>query len=260
MRPGAPVRHISVIGIGAGDPDHITVQAIAALNRLDVVFVIEKSGDTEELSRFRHAIFERHLAPGRECRVVEIADPLRDRRSHAYASAVADWREERARAWEHAMTHELADDGRGGFLVWGDPSLYDSTIAVLQRVREGGLRFEYDVIPGVSSVHALTARHGISLNRVGGTVQITPGRRLKDGFPADADDIVVMLDPDCVFCDLDEPGLEIYWGAYLGTPDEMLVAGPVSEVGDEIRRLRHEARERKGWVMDTYLLRRARET
>jgi precorrin-6A synthase len=30
----------------------------------------------------------------------------------------------------------------------------------------------------------------------------------------------------------------------------------VADVADEIRRLRSEARERKGWVMDSYLLRR----
>jgi precorrin-6A synthase len=253
------MRQISVIGIGAGDPEQVTLQAIAALNRLDVLFVIEKDGDAAELAEFRREVFARHLAPGRACRVVELADPPRDRRAERYADAVEDWRDARARTWEGAIAHELPDGGCGGFLVWGDPSLYDSTIAVLDRIRAGGaLQFEREVIPGVSSVHALTARHGIALNRAGGTVQITPGRRLKAGLPADADDVVVMLDRDCVFCELDEPGLEIYWGAYLGTPDELLVAGRVSDVGNEIRRLRHEARQRKGWVMDTYLLRRAR--
>jgi precorrin-6A synthase len=48
----------------------------------------------------------------------------------------------------------------------------------------------------------------------------------------------------------------IYWGAYLGTPDEILVSGPLAEVAEEIRRVRAEARERKGWMFDTYLLRR----
>jgi precorrin-6A synthase len=51
-------------------------------------------------------------------------------------------------------------------------------------------------------------------------------------------------------------GVEIYWGAYLGTSDELLIAGPLAAVRDEIARVRAEARERKGWMFDTYLLRR----
>jgi precorrin-6A synthase len=48
----------------------------------------------------------------------------------------------------------------------------------------------------------------------------------------------------------------IYWGAYLGTADEILVSGPLAEVADEIQRVRARARDRKGWMFDTYLLRR----
>jgi precorrin-6A synthase len=46
------------------------------------------------------------------------------------------------------------------------------------------------------------------------------------------------------------------WGAYLGTDDEVLVAGPLTEVRDEILRLRRDKRAAKGWIMDIYLLRR----
>jgi precorrin-6A synthase len=250
------VRHLAVIGIGAGDPDQITLQAVAALNRLDVLFVVDKPGEAAELSRFRDEICRRHLARD-GTRIVRISDAARDRAASAYGAAVESWRAERARAWERAIAAELGNDDRGGFLVWGDPGLYDGTIAVLERVlARGRLRFEYEVIPGVSSVHALTARHRIPLNRIGGAIQITTGRRLRAGMPADADDVVVMLDPSCTFAALAHDDLDIYWGAYLGTPDELLVAGPLAAVADEIRRLRAEARTRKGWVMDTYLLRR----
>jgi hypothetical protein len=67
---------------------------------------------------------------------------------------------------------------------------------------------------------------------------------------------VVMLDADCSFRHLDGDGLEIHWGAYLGMDDEILVSGRLDEVGPEIERLRADARERKGWIMDAYLLRR----
>ncbi|HET9893035.1 MAG TPA: precorrin-6A synthase (deacetylating), partial [Mycobacterium sp.] len=67
---------------------------------------------------------------------------------------------------------------------------------------------------------------------------------------------VVMLDADCSF-QVCAPDTLIWWGAYLGTDDELLIAGTVGEAGPRIVSLRAEARERHGWIMDTYLLRPA---
>jgi precorrin-6A synthase len=250
------MRRVLVIGIGAGDPEHVTVQAINALNQADVFFVIEKGHETDELVRLRREICERYIDE-QTYRIVEIADPPRDRTTPAYREAVEDWRAQRAELWEHAIADELDDDGCGAFLVWGDPSLYDSTLAVLEQIlARGTVAFEHEVVPGISSVQALTARHRMPLNRVGRAVQITTGRRLAEGFPDGVDEVVVMLDADCSFRHLDDEGLEIHWGAYLGMDDEILVSGRIDEVGPQIERLRAEARERKGWIMDAYLLRR----
>ena len=245
-----------MIGIGAGDPEHVTVQAIRALNEVDVFFVIDKGHETEELVRLRREICERYIED-RSYRIVEVPDPPRDRGAAAYRSAVDDWRRRRAEVWERLILDELVEDDCGAFLVWGDPSLYDSTLTILgQILARGAVAFEHEVVPGISSVHALTARHRTPLNRVGGAVQITTGRRLAEGFPDGVDDVVVMLDGDCSFRHLVDDGIEIYWGAYLGTDDEILVSGKLGEVAGEIERVRREARERKGWIMDSYLLRR----
>jgi precorrin-6A synthase len=142
------------------------------------------------------------------------------------------------------------ESGVGAFLVWGDPSLYDGMIDLMER-----LGIPYAVIPGISAVSALAARHRVVLNRVAGDVLITTGRRVAAGLPDGARDVVVMLDPGQAFTALDGDW-EIYWGAYLGTPDEILIAGRLREVADEIVRVRAEARARKGWMFDTYLLRR----
>jgi precorrin-6A synthase len=156
------------------------------------------------------------------------------------------------------VTDELADGETGGFLVWGDPSLYDGTLNLLRDVA-GRTGIEIVSIPGISSVAALAAAHGLILNRVGTPVLITTGRRLvEQGMPRDVDDVVVMLDGRTAFADLPDTDLDIYWGAYLGTPDEILVAGDLGAVRDHIARLRTEARARKGWIMDIYLLRRRR--
>jgi precorrin-6A synthase len=251
------MRRVLVIGIGAGHPEQLTVEAIRGLNAVDVLFVVDKPGERRDLARAREEICERYVER-RPYRIVELSDPERDRGAAAYREAVEAWRARRAEVWEAAIRDELGEDGSGAFLVWGEPALYDSTIGVLDRIVErGAVALDYEVIPGISSVQALAARHRVPLNRVGRPVQITTGRRLAEGFPAEADDVVVMLDADCTFRRVADGDTEIYWGAYLGTEDEILVSGTVSEVGAQIERLRAEARERKGWIMDTYLLRRA---
>jgi precorrin-6A synthase len=251
------LRTILVIGIGAGDPEHVTVQAIKALNRADVFFVVDKGSQAPELVRLRHEIIARYVEGAR--RIVALPDPPRDRAAPAYRDGVEDWRHRRAEGWERAIAGELADGGCGAFLVWGDPALYDSTLAVLDEIlARANVAFDHEVIPGISSPQALAARHRIPLNRVGGAVQITTGRRLQAGMPDGADDVIVMLDADCAFTRLEDSDIDIHWGAYVGTDEEILVSGPVAEVGAEIERVRREARERNGWVMDTYVLHRSR--
>jgi precorrin-6A synthase len=250
------MRRLIVIGVGAGDPEQVTVQAVNALNRVDVFFVLDKGAVKQELVDLRQEILDRYVRD-RSYRVVHGRDPERDRESGAYTEAVDDWRRRRADVCEQMITRELGEGQTGAFLVWGDPSLYDSTLAILADVlARGGVTFEVDVIPGISSVSQLAARHRTGLNQVGGAVQITTGRRLASGWPAGVDDVVVMLDAHNAFTGVEDA--EIFWGAYLGTPDEILVSGPLPEVAEEIVAARAEARRRKGWIMDTYLLRRTR--
>jgi len=253
------MRRLVLIGIGAGHPDHVTAQAARAIDATDVVFVVTKEG-TDELVALRHQVVARHRTTDAPLRTVELHDPERPwRTAPDYPAAVAGWREQRADLWEAALRDELGEDDTGAFLVWGDPSLYESTLTVVQEVRARGVvDFDLEVVPGVSSVHALTAAHQISLNRVGRAVQITPARLIAEhgGLPADVDDVVVMLDARTTFADIPADGLDIYWGAYLGTPDELLIAGPLAQVAPEIVRARADAKERKGWMFDTYLLRR----
>ena len=243
------MRRIHVIGIGAGDPGYVTAQAVDALNEVDVFFAMDKGATKGDLVALRREICERFIRePG--YRFVELADPVRATQGD-YVQIVADWHAARADVWATAIRDELADGGTGAFLAWGDPSLYDSTLRILDMVAER-LDFTFDVIPGVTAIQALTARHRIPLNDVGEPVLITTGRRLREEGLSGA--AVVMLDGDCAFLDC-APSTQIWWGAYLGTPDEILVAGSVGEVGERIAAQRAEARARHGWIMDTYLLR-----
>jgi precorrin-6A synthase (deacetylating) len=248
-------RKIIVIGIGAGNPEHVTIEAIKALNRASVLFIPDKGAEKAELARVRRDICNRYIEND-GYRMVDFDVPPRVRPSKDYSRGIAEWRDSVERTYEQLIAEELGEGECGAFLVWGDPSLYDGTLRILDSLqRRGAIAFDYDVIPGISSVQALAARHRVPLNRVGGTVTITTGRRIMEKFPDGSDSVVVMLDADMAFMSVDGD-MEIHWGAYVGTGDEILVSGRLAEVRDEIVRARAEARERHGWIMDTYLLTR----
>ncbi|MFT3973143.1 MAG: precorrin-6A synthase (deacetylating) [Amaricoccus sp.] len=246
---------IVVIGIGAGNPEHMTVEAIGALNAADLVLVPRKGAAKADLADLRRAICARYL-DNPATRIVEFDMPVRDRagdsRADGYRAGVEDWHRAIAACYRRLLEGE---SGRAALLVWGDPALYDSTLRILDLLSADGLAFTRRVVPGISSLQVLAARHAIPLNAIGGAVEITTGRRLADGLP-EAGATAVLLDGDCTFRAIDPAGVTIYWGAYLGTPDEIVLAGPLAEVGPRIVEARAAARAAHGWIMDTYLLRR----
>lgn len=246
---------MNVIGIGAGTVSFVTAEAAAAIADTDVFVVFDKGDQKADLVGVRREVLDR-FSGSKRFRVVVIEDFRRDDRL-PYGEAVSRWHAKRVAEVERVLLDEVADDDVSGILVWGDPSLYDSALRIIDQVNDRGrVRVQHTVIPGISSVQVLTARHRIPLNRIGGSVLITTGRRLREGLPHGVDDVVVMLDADTSFTTLVGQGFEIFWGAYLGSPDELLLSGPLDDVADEIVRVRSEARAAKGWMFDTYLLRR----
>lgn len=250
------MKKILVIGIGAGNPEHVTIQAVNALNQVDVFFILDKGSDKAELIELRKEICRRYIT-GDGYRFLDADSPPWARDTKDYLPTIDTLNRDKRVLFERLISQEMTDDECGAFLVWGDPALYDSTIRILETILEGGrLTFDYEVIPGVSSVQALTAAHKIPLNRIGEPITITTGRRLAEGFPDEADSVVVMLDADNAYKRFAAEDIDIYWGAYLGTPDEVLVSGKLKDVADRIEQVRAEARQAKGWIMDTYLMRR----
>jgi precorrin-6A synthase len=249
-----------VIGIGSGNFDHLTREAVAALNRVDVFMVADKGAAKQDLVELREDVC-RALITHDHYRFVEVPDPERgpdrERDATEYQAGVAVWHEVRARRYAEIIAAEVGDGGTIGFLVWGDPAFYDSTIRIAESIREYGIDLEISVIPGISSIQLLAARHKIVLNRVGQPIHVTTGRRLLDEYSPTLGDVVVMLDGDLACSGLTERfgDLTIYWGGQLGLSDEVLISGRLSDVIDEIRAKRAALRQSRGWVMDTYLLR-----
>lgn len=248
------MRHILVVGIGTGNPEHMTIQAINALNRADVLFVPTKGQKKADLAEVRRDIIARYVT-NPSSRTVEFSLPVRQVEGRSYVGGVDDWHAAIAETYVRLFLEEVPEGGTAGLLVWGDPMLYDSTLRILERVRKTDkVGFEVEVIPGITSIQALCASHRIPLNLVGKPVEITTGRRLSESFPHRSETAVVMLDGEQAFTKVTDPDARIYWGAYLGTPEEVILSGPVVECAGEIARRRAEERERHGWIMDIYLL------
>ncbi|GAA2020227.1 MAG: precorrin-6A synthase (deacetylating) [Nocardioides sp.] len=264
------MKRVRVIGVGPGDPDQVTLEAVRAM-RDSAYFVVsdksaaltsERGGMPDPLVVARERLLDRHLdaAPV----VVRIEDPSRERRpertgtQEEYDAAVEAWHDARARAYEDALR---GHDGDAGFLVWGDPAFYDSTIRVLERVGRR-LPLEVSVVPGISSVQLLAARHRLVLHEVGQALHVTTRRRLAEAVlppphGQGQDNVVVMLNRvvDLTGPELDLGDWSIWWGGNLGTPSEELVAGRVRDVVAEVEAARARCKEAAGWVMDIYLLR-----
>lgn len=253
------MKKILLIGIGAGDPEHVTMQAVKALNQVDVFFVMDKGPAKKKLVALRQEICRRYIE-GNDYRVVEAPSPPRERAPADYRACVEDLNQEKKAVFERLISAEMADGECAAVLIWGDPSLYDSTIRILDAlIAEGRLGIDYAVIPGITSVQALTAKHRTTLNRIGKSVEITTGRNLAKGWPDSADSVVVMLDGEDTFRQFADQDVEIFWGAYLGTPDEILIAGRLKDAADRIHEVRAKAREANGWIMDIYLMRKVRD-
>ncbi|MFV3402627.1 precorrin-6A synthase (deacetylating) [Pseudomonas sp. NY15463] len=247
------MKHLLLIGIGPGDPRQITYEAVDALRRATVCFVLDKGAHVDALLHLRKAILARYRPEG-GYRLVQVSDPQRDTEAVDYPGAVQAWHQQRATLYARLIEEQLGAGDIGAFLLWGEPGLYDSTLRILEQVRGCGVALSLEVIPGISSPQALAARHQIPLNRVGEPLTVLPGRRL--AAQGRVDNVVVMLDGQCAFAALDDPALHIYWGAYLGMPEQVLIAGPLQAVKSRILQVREQARRRNGWIMDTYLLRR----
>lgn len=244
-----------LVGIGTGNPEHITLQAIRALNRADLVLIPRKGEDKADLAETRRAILGEILT-NPATRIAEFDLPRRDEAIPDYETRVAHWHDAIAALWAQEIARHLGVQGTVALLVWGDPSLYDSTLRIAARLGAG---IRVSVIPGITALSALTAAHAIPLNEIGAPFLVTTGRRLREeGWPEGVDTLAVMLDAGGAFEALDPEGITIFWGAYLGMAEEITLAGPLRETAPLILARRAEARARHGWIMDIYILRRRR--
>jgi precorrin-6A synthase len=244
---------LTLIGIGCGDPQGLTLRAVRAINAADLILIPRKGEQKSDLAELRRQICVRVLT-NRNTRLVEFDLPVRDAAREDYRGGVDDWHAAVAAVWSREIREHLGASGRVAFLIWGDPSLYDSSLRIARRLDPVP---EIEAIPGVTAIQALCAAHAIPLNEIGAPFIVTTGRQLREnGWPAGVETVVVMLDGGTAFQSLDPVGLHIWWGAYLGMANQIILSGPLAEVGARIVEARAAARARHGWIMDSYILKR----
>lgn len=235
---------VLVIGMGPGGFGQLTLDAVDAMNRVDAFLVADSHEDRSDLVWRRSEVIRRHVK--RAHRIITVLDPAHEHPDEDLDAA-------RLSTYRQIITG-LPEASVIGFLAWGDPALYDSVLRVIDALR-ATMSLRVKVIPGVSALQVLAAAHQLALQ--GSPVHLTTGARLLREYRPDLGDVVVFNDPDltCRGLVAEFPDLEIYWGAYLGSDDEVLANGPLGKVIDEISALRAQLAEHHGWVHDTYLLR-----
>ena len=242
---------LCLIGIGTGNPDHLTLEAVKAINAADAILIPRKGENKADLAELRRRICT-EILKNPSTKLVEFDLPVRDVGNTDYQAGVDEWHDEIATCWQKILIQELPGGGEAALLVWGDPSLYDSSLRIAER-----LKMDVRVVPGITSVQALAAAHAMVLNEIGAPFLVTTGRQLREGgWPEGMGTLVVMLDGACAFQTLAPEAVEIWWGAYLGMDQQIIHSGPLAQAGPEIAKLRANARAAHGWIMDIYILRR----
>jgi precorrin-6A synthase len=244
---------LCLIGIGCGDPAHLTRKAIDAINAADLILIPRKGAEKSDLADLRRQICADVLT-NEATRVVEFDLPVRDSGRESYRAGVDAWHDAVAASWSREIERHLGWDGRVVLLIWGDPSLYDSSLRIARRLDPLPA---IEVIPGITAIQALCAAHALPLNEIGEPFLVTTGRRLREGgWPHGVDTVVVMLDSGTAFETLEPKGIHIWWGAYLGMPNEILFSGRLADIAAAIIAARRAARDQHGWIMDCYILKR----
>ncbi len=153
--------HCWVVGVGPGDPELLTVKAVALLSRAHVIY---HPGPTPDQGR-AWAVVRDLIRPEQQVRLV-LAGSMHQ------AAARAD------RAAYRPAADRIASDCRAGLdvavLTEGDPTLYSTASYVWELLADLYPDVPVEVVPGVNSITAAAARVGWPLAQHGEAVAIVP--------------------------------------------------------------------------------------
>ena len=244
---------IFLIGIGTGNPEHLTLEGVRILNEMDLILLPQKKNDKDDLCKVRRYICQ-SVIKNKKITIKKYKIPER-LENLDYFDSVSIWHKEISENLTAIINEFKIKNLKLGFLIWGDPGLYDSTIRIISNM---DINYKLKIISGISSIQELTSSHLISLNDIGESVLITTGRRLKEDMFFNNKKVLVLLDGKCSFKNLNTEKYYIWWGAYLGMKNQILIKGLLKDVYKKIIDHRVKARKIYGWIMDSYLLKKVK--
>src|ERR1700744_21504 len=89
-RTGRNVLTLSLIGIGCGDPEQLTLAAIRAVNAADLILIPRKGEEKSDLAELRREICAKVLN-NKATRLIEFDLPVREAGRMDYRGGVDDW-------------------------------------------------------------------------------------------------------------------------------------------------------------------------
>lgn len=194
---------LSVIGIGPGDPEMLTLKAVRIVKKSNVLCVPK---GREEGSSLALSIVEKAVSlDGKE--IIEAHFPMRKTRRQGSGDRVQGTGNkndsELDAKWNETVETVLGKLKKGAdvaFLTLGDPTIYSTFFYLYDKLLELQPDLNIEIIPGVSSVNASAARAGISLGLGNDKIAILPANymdNLKNTL--EAFDTVVLMKVNKVF-------------------------------------------------------------
>lgn len=174
------------VGVGPGDPELITLKAQRILSEVSVIFVPSKGVEHQS---YAGSIISNLLKKSTQ-EVVKLVFPMKKGDLKSY------WEKAAAEVWQH-----LAQGRDCALITAGDPLLYGTFIHILSIFQERHPEVAIEVVPGIPSINAASARALLPLATGSERVAVIPAIYANETLRKTLEcfDTVVLLKVNTVF-------------------------------------------------------------
>lgn len=173
------------VGTGPGDPELLTLKAVRALEKADVVAHFAKRGNPSNARR----VIETHVRPGwMELPLLYPVTTEIPKENKDYRDTITKFYEESA----NSVAFHLEQGRNVAILSEGDPLFYGSYMHLHVRLAH---RFQTEVIPGVTAMSGCWSAAGLPIVQGDDVLSVLPGTMAEEELTrrlADTDAAVIM--------------------------------------------------------------------